>query len=124
MSTSFEPSVRWAKLTSEVVIKGLTVTVNVPLAVLPMLSVAVAVTVVVPTANVPPLTGEYVMVGVPTLSVALAPLSVTVAPLAEVALTVLFAGRVSTGGVVSTKPAEEGVPTLVPEGRIRTSRKP
>jgi hypothetical protein len=116
--------VRWLKVTSEVVINGLTVTVKVPLAVFPTLSVAVAVTVVVPIAKVPPLAGAYVRVGVPTLSVALAPLKVTVAPFAEVALTVMFAGRLSTGGVVSTRPATDCVPMLDAAGRARAKRKP
>ena len=87
-----------------------TVTTNVPLAVFPTLSVAVAVTVVVPTAKVPPLTGEYVMVGVPMLSVALAPLNVTLAPLPDVALTLTLPPTLSTGAVVSTTPPPDSVP--------------
>jgi hypothetical protein len=98
--------------------------VNVPLAVFPKPSVAVAVTVVTPTANVLPLAGEYVIVGLPTLSVPLAPLNVTFAPLADVALTLMFLGTLSTGAVVSTTPAPESTPPLNPEGRPRAKRKP
>jgi len=100
-----------------------TVTVNVPLAVFPTLSVAVAVTVVVPMANVPPLTGEYVMVGVPMLSVALAPVSVTTALVPEVAIT-LVPLTVKTGAIVSTVPVIDRVPAPEDAGRFRASRKP
>jgi len=102
----------------------LTVTLNVPLAMFPTLSVAVAVTVVVPTANVPPLKGEYVMVGVPMLSVALAPLNVTLAPLPDVALTLTLPPTLSNGAVVSTTPPPDSVPLLAPTGRPRAKRKP
>jgi len=98
--------------------------VNVPLLTFPTLSVAVAVTVVVPTANVPPLKGEYVMVGVPMLSVALAPLNVTLAPLSDVALTLTLPPTLSTGAVVSTTPPPDSVPLLAPTGRPRAKRKP
>ena len=102
----------------------LTTTLNVPLTVLPMLSVAVAVTIVVPMANVPPLKGEYARVGVPMLSVAVPPLNVTLAPLADVALTLNVPGTVSTGAVVSTTPPPDSVPLPVPAGRPRAKRKP
>ena len=102
----------------------LTVTLNVPLAMFPTLSVAVAVTVVLPTANVPPLTGEYVMVGVPMLSVALAPLNVTLAPLSDVALTLTLPPTLSTGAVVSTTPPPDSAPLLATTGRPRAKRKP
>jgi hypothetical protein len=58
------------------------------------------------------------------LSVALAPLNVTLAPLADGALTLTGPGTLTTGGVVSTAPATEMVPVPVPEGRARASRKP
>jgi hypothetical protein len=90
-----------------------------------MLSVAVTVTVVVPTAKVLPLAGEYVSVGVPPrLSVALAPPNVTLAPLADVALTFTAPGTLTTGGVVSTTPPPESVPLPLPEDRPRAKRKP
>jgi hypothetical protein len=85
--------------------------VNVPVAVFPTLSVAVAVTVVFTTANVLPLAGEYVTVGLPTLSVPLAPLNVTTAPLADVAFTLKEASGVRTGEVVSTTPTPESAPS-------------
>ena len=91
---------------------------------LPKLSVAVTVTVVVPTAKVLPLAGAYVNVGVPRLSVALAPLNVTLAPLPDVALTLTAPGTLTTGGVVSTAPPPESVPLPLPEDRPRAKRKP
>jgi hypothetical protein len=101
------------------------VTLKVPVATFPVLSLAVTVTVVVPTGKVLPLAGEYVSVGVPPrLSVALAPLNVTLAPLADVALTLTAAGTDTTGGVVSTNPPAEIVPVPLPEDRPRTKRKP
>jgi len=100
-----------------------TVTTNVPLAVFPTLSIAVAVTVVVPMENVPPLTGEYVMVGVPMLSVALALVSVTTALVPEVAIT-LVPLTVKTGAIVSTVPVIDRVPVPEDAGRLRASRKP
>jgi hypothetical protein len=66
-------------------VESITVTVNVPVLTFPVPSVAVTVTVVVPIGNVLPLAGEYVIVGVPKLSVAVAAAYVTVAPLALVA---------------------------------------
>jgi hypothetical protein len=90
-----------------------------------MLSVAVTVTVVVPTGKVLPLAGEYVSVGVPPrLSVALAPPNVTLAPLADVALTLTAPGTLTTGGVVSTTLPTESVPLPLPEERPRARRKP
>jgi hypothetical protein len=91
---------------------------------LPIVSVAVTVTGVVPTGKVLPLAGEYVTVGVPRLSVALAPLSGTMAPLAEVALTLIVPGTVSSGGVVSTELRPENVPMLEAEARPLARRKP
>jgi hypothetical protein len=101
-----------------------TVTVNVPVAVFPTLSVAVTVTVVFPTANVLPLAGEYVIVGLPTLSVPLAPLNVTLAPLADVALALTVPGTLTAGAVVSTTPPLDCVPLLELEDRPRAKRKP
>jgi hypothetical protein len=93
--------------------------------VFPTLSVAVTVTVVFPTANVLPLAGEYANVGLPTLSVPVAPLKVTTAPLADVALTVTLAGTfVSTGATVSTTPALESTASPNPEARPRARRNP
>jgi len=86
-----------------------TVTVNVPLLTFPTASVAVTVTVVVPTGNTVPLAGEYVMVGLPRLSVTLAPPNVTLAPLTDVALALRFP-TLTTGAAVSNTPALESVP--------------
>ena len=88
------------------------------------LAVAVTVTVVLPTANVLPLAGEYVIVGLPTLSVPLAPLNVTLAPLADVALTLTAPGALTAGAVVSTTPPLDCVPLLELEDRPRAKRKP
>ena len=81
---------------------------NVPVTWFPALSVAVAVTVVVPIENVDPEAGEYVSVARPDVtSVALAAvplvlLNVTVAPAGLVGnVAVLSDGRVSVGGVES-----------------------
>jgi len=102
-----------------------TLTVNVPLLTLLAASVAVTVTVVVPRAKMLPLAGEYVIVGFPMLSVTLAPLNVTLAPLADVALTLTFPGTVlNTGAVVSTTPPLESVPLLDPEDCPRARRNP
>ena len=86
--------------------------------------VAVTVTVVVPTGKMLPLAGAYVSVGVPMLSVAVAPPNVTVAPLAEVASTVNKPGTVKTGGVVSNTAPADRVPVPEPSARLRARRKP
>ena len=58
-SVALEPLVTASETGCAVMLAGaLTVNVKVPLDTFPTLSVAVAVTVVVPMANVPPLTGE------------------------------------------------------------------
>jgi hypothetical protein len=111
----------WVRMTGGL----LTITVKVPVPTFPMLSVAVTVTVLVPTGKVLPLAGEYVSVGVPPrLSVALAPLNVTLAALADAASTVTVPGTVTTGGVVSTNPPVDSVPVPVPEDRALARRKP
>ena len=79
----------------------MTVTVKLQVEVLPAASVAVLVTVVVPTAKLPLLAGELVTVTPGQLSVALT-LNVTLlldAPGA--ALTLILAGQVICGGCVS-----------------------
>jgi hypothetical protein len=79
-----------------------TVTSKLPLALLPAASVAEQFTVVVPSANVLPDAGTHVGVIAPsTMSDADAE-NVTTAPDALVASTVMFAGTVTVGGVVST----------------------
>ena len=79
-----------------------TVTVNDLLALLPEPSVAVQLTVVVPTGNVLPDAGTQDGVRVPlTVSVAETPEYVTAAPPGPVASSVIGPGTVSTGGVVS-----------------------
>src|SRR6266852_2614584 len=78
-----------------------TVTVKVPFAVLPWVSVAVQFTVVLPSAKVLPEAGEQLGVTEPsTVSLAVA-VKVTAAPLGPVASAVRLAGRVWGGGVVS-----------------------
>lgn len=79
-----------------------TVTTNVPAAeVLLALSVAVHVTVVAPIGKVDPLAGVHAGVIAPsTESFALGE-NVTVAPLAEVACTVMFSSELRVGAVVS-----------------------
>jgi hypothetical protein len=91
--------------------------------VFPALSLAVTVTVVYPTENVLPLGGEYVMVGTPKLSVAVAPPNFTTAALPEMMLT-LAGTLLNTGGTVSTTPVLESAPTPITEARPRTRRKP
>jgi hypothetical protein len=85
---------------------SLTVTVNIPLLELFVPSVAVTVTVVVPSGKTVPLAFEYVITGLAvTLSVAVAAEYVTVAPFALVAVVVMLAGNVvNTGAVVSINP--------------------
>ena len=67
---------------------------------LPAASLAVTLTVVVPTAKTLPESGEVMTTGALTASVAVG-VKVTVAPPALLARAVRLAGRVSTGGVVS-----------------------
>jgi hypothetical protein len=100
---------------------SLTVTVNVPLLELFAPSVAVTVTVVVPSGKTVPLAFEYVITGLAvTLSIAVAAEYVTVAPFALVAVVVTLAGNVvNTGAVVSTKPTLDTA-----EPSPRTTRNP
>jgi hypothetical protein len=90
-----------------------TVTVKLRLARLPALSVAEQFTVVVAMGNVAPDAGLHVTGSVPsTMSVADG-VKVTTAPLAPVACTVIFAGTVIDGGVVScTVTVKLAVPLL------------
>ena len=75
---------------------------NVLVELFPAASVAVTVTVVVPTAKSEPDAFEYVIVTGPTASVATADAKLTIAPDELVLLTVMFPGtEVITGGVVS-----------------------
>src|SRR5204863_355545 len=78
-----------------------TVTLNVPVAVLPWASVAEQVTVVVPRSNVDPDAGEHDGVIAPsTMSVAVG-VKVIAAPAGPVASWVMSSGSVSTGACVS-----------------------
>src|SRR5882762_5498919 len=92
---------------------SLTVTVNVLVATLAWLSVAVHVTVVAPNTNVDPLAGvQLVATGPSSASVADA-VKMYTAPVEPVASTVAFAGTVTTGPVVSlTVTVKVLVPTL------------
>src|SRR5207244_716315 len=78
-----------------------TLTVNVLVVVFPAASLAVTVTVVVPSANVVPGLSEYATAGLAvTASVAVAA-NVTTAPAALVASAMMSAGTTSSGAVVS-----------------------
>src|SRR5215212_3576331 len=78
-----------------------TVTVNVPVAVLFDPSVAEQVTVVTPTAKVEPDGGVQAGGITPSTASNADTVKVTIAPLPDVATLVMFPGSVSTGGVVS-----------------------
>jgi hypothetical protein len=101
-------------------VASLTVTLKVLVAVLPAASVAVQVTVVSPSGKVLPEAGVQVGVIEPsTISLAVA-VKLTSAPLGPLAGTVLSAGRVSVGAVVSStvavkKPVAERPPESVTE---------
>jgi hypothetical protein len=82
-------------------VRSTTVTVKLPVPALFAASRAVAVTVVVPSANIVPLGCEYDIAVTPTASVAVAASYVTTAPAPLVASTVRFAGTLTTGAVVS-----------------------
>jgi hypothetical protein len=69
--------------------------------VLPALSVAEHVTLVEPTGNVEPEAGVQVTGTEPSTRSEAEALKVTLAPLGPVALTVMSAGTVTTGGVLS-----------------------
>jgi hypothetical protein len=58
------------------------------------------------------------------LSVALAPLNVTLAPLADVALTLTALGTLNTGGLVSKTALAEIVPEQAPSERPLARRNP
>src|SRR5260370_33852744 len=91
---------------------SITVTVKVPFAVLPCVSVAVHVTVVGPIGNVAPETGAQANVAASSGSVALTTY-VTAAPLALVATAGVFAGRLRGGaGLSSAATVAGGVPLL------------
>ena len=75
----------------------MTVTVNVHVEVLPCASVAVLVTVVVPTGKVLPLAGVLVIVTPGQLSVALTANVTLLLQAPGAALTVIFAGQVICG---------------------------
>jgi len=81
--------------------ESLTVIVNDAEAELPEPSVAVQVTVVVPSGNVLPEEGAQTSVGVGSIASTALAVYVTTAPDGLVACTVMFAGTVTTGGVVS-----------------------
>ena len=87
-----------------------TVTVNVLLPVLPAASVAEQVTVVLPIAKVEPDTGKQVVVRAPLTASKAEAVKVTTAPVEPVACTVMSAGTVITGGVVSAGAVTEMLP--------------
>jgi hypothetical protein len=69
---------------------------------LPRVSVAVQVTLVVPSANVAPLAGAQLAATMPSTASAAVALYVNNAPPGAVASTVALAGTVTTGAIVST----------------------
>jgi hypothetical protein len=78
-----------------------TVTVNVHLLVFPQASVAVLVTVVVPTGKANPLGGTLATVTLPQLSVPPTTKVTLLVHVPDAAFTVMFSGHEITGGVVS-----------------------
>ena len=84
-----------------------TVTVKVRDETLPAASVAVTVTVVVPSANIEPEACEYVIVTGPTASVAVAAAYETAAPAGLVASTVRFG---LTDGIAGARRVADGRP--------------
>src|SRR5919201_43276 len=88
--------------TGGVVSTSVTVTLKLPVALFPCLSVAEQVTVVVPTGNLLPESGLQSTGTDPSrLSVAVAE-NVTTLPLGSVVVVLMSPGRDSTGGVLST----------------------
>src|SRR5688572_7421462 len=79
-----------------------TVTANEPMDVFSLSSVAEQLTVVIPRPNVEPEAGEQVTATVPATRSCAVAVNVTTAPAALVASTVMSAGRVRTGGVLSS----------------------
>nr|WP_238145304.1 hypothetical protein [Antricoccus suffuscus] len=90
-----------------------TVTKKLPVCVLLAASVAVHDTVVVPTGNVDPDAGEQVGTTTPSTASFAVALNDTTAPDTDVAGTVIFAGRLRVGGVVSDWPPGVWSPTKV-----------
>ena len=88
--------------TGGVVSTSVTVTLKDLEPVLPCASVALQVTVVVPTAKFAPEAGEQVAVRGPSMLSLAEAVKVTVFPEAVVAVVVMSEGTVTTGGVVST----------------------
>src|SRR6185295_11623213 len=93
---------------------SLTVTRKAAVELLPAPSVAVTVTVVMPSGNTEPLAGLYDSVGVDTASVAVAGVKLTVAPDALVASKAWSAGGVTTGAVVSLTVTRKVAVELLP----------
>ena len=81
---------------------SVTVTLKLPLAVLPRVSLAVQATLVDPIANVLPDAGAHVTGLAPSTRSRAVAVKLTTAPLGDVAVAVMSAGSVSAGGVVST----------------------
>jgi hypothetical protein len=99
-----------------------TVTEKLQVALLPESSVAVHVTVVMPTGKVLPLGGLHVTVGLGSqLSVALA-LKVTTAPLPPVQSVTMSAGHVTVGGVSSLTVKVTVQVALLPEASVACTR--
>lgn len=92
---------RFCSNRSSICCADLTVTVKLPFAVFPRLSLAEQLTVFVPAANVDPLAGVHVGVLAPSTRSAAETVNVTVAPAGLVESFVMFAGSVNTGAFVS-----------------------
>src|SRR5947209_2492125 len=99
---------------------GRTTTLNVPLPALPAASVAEQVTAVVPTGKVEPDTWSQVTGTAPSVSSVAVAENDTAAPPADVASTVMPAGTVTTGGVVSAP--HTGMRTSATTSQVERSR--
>ena len=95
-----------------------TVTVKLHAAVLPWMSVAVATTVVVPTANVLPLAAASTIEAIPQLSEAVAAKVTTADQLPASLLTLMLAGQVTTGASVSFTVTVKVQLTALPDGSV------
>src|SRR3990172_10066734 len=95
-----------------------TVTVNDPGVEFPESSVAVQLTVVVPSGNVEPDGGEQTTVGVVSMRSDAVTENVTTAPEGPVAGTVMLPGNVSVGGVVSVTVTVKDPGVELPESSV------
>jgi hypothetical protein len=95
-----------------------TVTVNDAARLLPRASIAVHVTVVVPSGNVDPLTGVQVTGTSPSTASVAEEVKLNAAPVAPVASTLAFAGTVTFGAVVSVTVTVKEAARLLPRASV------